>query len=120
MNRDEFYQLVKQPEKIPVSLLPELEENAKKYPYTQLIHFLIAKVAHDHTLPPALMKVKKAALYATHREALKTLLNRKLSNYTDFENRQRPDLQPAVIENKLVIINPRETVKKELENTDSK
>ena len=77
MNAEYFLQLVLHPAEMSVTDLQTLEEMNRKYPYCQLIQFLIAKIYHDINSQQLLPHLKQAALYATHREALKALLERK-------------------------------------------
>jgi tetratricopeptide (TPR) repeat protein len=85
VSRDEFTQLLLQPQSITPTDTDRLTELAKDFPYAQLVHFLVARSAHDQNLPAALLKIKKAAVYATHREALKNLLNQKETPAPEIE-----------------------------------
>jgi tetratricopeptide (TPR) repeat protein len=83
VNRDEFLKLVLNPNAISQTHLSQLEELAGLYPYSPLLHFLIAKAHRNFSTPQASTKIQKAALYPLHREAPKSLLHFKAALISD-------------------------------------
>ncbi len=49
----ELWEAIQQPQAIRSETVPLMEEVAKRYPYFQLLHTLIAKAKHDRQTPDA-------------------------------------------------------------------
>lgn len=74
MNRQSFTQLVKDYKGIPGRDRDELHELAHEYPYSQIIHTLVAKSHHDAKSKMAKQTLSYAAMYATDRAVLKQII----------------------------------------------
>ena len=83
MNKLKFLNILNHPESITENDLVKLEALAKQYPYSQLIHILVAKGRHNLGLETFKSGLHKAALSATNRDLLKKLIEDvKISNVT--------------------------------------
>jgi tetratricopeptide (TPR) repeat protein len=94
VNAEDFLQLVLHPENVSVTDLQALEELNHLFPYSQLVHFLVAKVYHDIGSQQSLPRIKRAAIYATHREALKALLDKKPQSLLKEKSLNLTDYKP--------------------------
>ena len=74
MNKETFLKIVSHPASISSQEIEALEEVVENFPYCQLAHVLIAKASHDQSSMLASQKLKKAAVYAYNRDALKKLI----------------------------------------------
>lgn len=81
MNKQNFIDIVNNPQKLNAEALRNLEELAASFPYCQAAHVLIAKSTSDTGSMTAGIKVKKASAYTSDRKNLKHLLLKK-----DVEN----------------------------------
>lgn len=75
VNKKEVLQVIRNPRAITASQLKEIEKMAVDYPYFQGAHTLVAISNKSRSAPDAPKSVIKAALYATDRKYLKTLLS---------------------------------------------
>lgn len=75
VNKKEVLQVIRNPRAITASQLKEIEKMAVDYPYFQGAHTLVAISNKSNSAPDAPKSVIKAALYATDRKYLKTLLS---------------------------------------------
>ena len=74
MNKIIFLNFLNHPESISESDLPKLEALAKQYPYSQIIHILVAKGRHNLGLETFRLGLHRAALSANNRDLLKKLI----------------------------------------------
>lgn len=79
MNRQEFINILSNPQNIDAGTLKKLEEVASSFPYCQAAHVLIAKCNSDYGSMNAGIKVKKAAVYTSDRKNLKHLLEEQVN-----------------------------------------
>lgn len=75
MNKNNFKNIILNPSKISNTEKNQLIEIVNQYPYSQYIHLLIAKNAHDFNDIDSSSLVKKASIYIAEKEHLKTLLS---------------------------------------------
>ncbi|MDH5397011.1 MAG: hypothetical protein OEX02_02630 [Cyclobacteriaceae bacterium] len=71
MNKQKFHQLLRDFKDLPDTDLRKLEELEKTYPYSQVIHALVAKAHFSIRSELTKQKLSQAAIYATNRGALK-------------------------------------------------
>jgi hypothetical protein len=83
MDKQEFLNLIKSPDKFSPSDLEKLEEVVGNFPYCQTAHVLIAKIAHSKGSMLANQKLSKAAAYTTDRKNLKKLLVSEKKKYRE-------------------------------------
>jgi tetratricopeptide (TPR) repeat protein len=74
MDKVQFLEILRNPEKISYEQAESLEESLQQYPYFQLGYALVAKYQHEQKSMLASQKIRRAALYAYSRAALKHLL----------------------------------------------
>ena len=78
MKKQKFVDLIRNYHNIEKEDLNSLIELEKLYPYSQVIHHLIAKSSIDLKSKNAKLRLNKAALYATDRTILKALIDNKI------------------------------------------
>lgn len=78
MNKQKFNQIVKDPSRVVDKDLIELAELSNDYPYSQIIHTLVAKGSQDLKLQNSTSKLHKAAFYVTDRGVLKQVMTGKV------------------------------------------
>ncbi|MGB3849595.1 MAG: hypothetical protein WA958_06470 [Tunicatimonas sp.] len=78
----ELWEAIQQPQAIRSETVPLMEEVAKRYPYFQLLHTLIAKAKHDRQTPDAYDALGKAAIYAPSRRLLRQVFYDQTVNET--------------------------------------
>ena len=74
MNKIKFLNFLNHPESISESDLSKLEELAEQYPYSQVIHILVAKGRHNLELETFRVGLHKAAISVNNRDLLKKLI----------------------------------------------
>ncbi len=74
MNKQRFKQIVKNYTDLSVSDRIELHELAKEYPYSQIIHALVAKANSDANTDIAQQTLNYAAMYVSDRAILKGII----------------------------------------------
>jgi tetratricopeptide (TPR) repeat protein len=74
MNKEVFIKLVLNSQEISPDDLEALEELARIFPYCGLAHMLVSKSHFEQASMLASQKLRRAAVYATHRDTLKKLL----------------------------------------------
>lgn len=74
MDKVQFLEILRRPESISYEQAESLEETLQQYPYFQLGYALVAKYQHTQKSMLASQKVRRAALHAFSRAALKHLL----------------------------------------------
>ena len=74
MNKQKFNQVIKDRSRIGEKELIQLVELGNDYPYSQVIHTLIAKGSHNKKLSNYPSKLHRAALYVTDRGVLKHVI----------------------------------------------
>ncbi|MEQ8926023.1 MAG: tetratricopeptide repeat protein [Fulvivirga sp.] len=74
MNKQKFNNVVAEPESITLSDAKDLSSLAKTYPYSQIIHALVAKGYSGRNEKQYKTAVATAAMYATDRQVLKELV----------------------------------------------
>lgn len=83
MNKQKFTKIIQNYHNIPDDDREKLHELAKNYPYSQVIHTLIAKANHDAQTPIASQTLNYAAMYATDRTVLKDVIQHTSSHATE-------------------------------------
>ena len=81
MNKQKFNQVIKDRSRIGEEELIQLVELSNDYPYSQVIHTLVAKGTLNSKLPNYASKLQKAALYVTDRGVLKHVIEDTLPDY---------------------------------------
>ena len=79
MNKQRFIKILKDYNNIPDDDRNKLHDLAKNYPYSQVIHTLVAKANNDARTPIAEQTLHYAAFYATDRHVLKEVIQEKRS-----------------------------------------
>ncbi len=74
MNKEEFYLLIQNFACLEQKEADELISLQKEFPYSQVIHNLVAKVAHDLDLPDKDHFLHESAIYSTDRSVLKSVI----------------------------------------------
>ncbi|MGI9543140.1 MAG: hypothetical protein ACR2MX_07770 [Cyclobacteriaceae bacterium] len=74
MNKIKFLNFLNHPESISEADLPKLEALAEQFPYSQVIHILVAKGRHNLGLETFRLGLHKAALSANNRDLLRKLI----------------------------------------------
>ncbi|UII31558.1 hypothetical protein LVD17_25005 [Fulvivirga ulvae] len=74
MNKQRFIKILKDYHNIPGEDRNKLHDLAKNYPYSQVIHTLVAKANHDAKTEIAEQTLHYAAFYATDRHVLKEII----------------------------------------------
>lgn len=91
MNKIKFLNFLNHPESISESDLSKLEALAEQYPYSQIIHILVAKGRHNLGLETFRLGLHRAALSANNRDLLKKLIEDvKVSNIIPLEAEVAP------------------------------
>ena len=85
MNKQRFIKTLKDFNNIPDDDRNKLHELAKNYPYSQIIHTLVAKANHDAETSIASQTLHYAAFYATDRHVLREIIQRKASKIVEEE-----------------------------------
>ncbi|MDH5367157.1 MAG: hypothetical protein OEW67_09235 [Cyclobacteriaceae bacterium] len=80
MNKQKLVNVLKDNKSISSSEISELKSLAKDYPYSQIFHILVAKGSYDHASPNVQQDIQLAAIYATNRALLKSIITKKLTN----------------------------------------
>ena len=75
MNKHKFTQIIQNFNNIPDDDRDKLHELAKNYPYSQIIHTLVAKANADSNTDIAGKTLSYAAMYATDRTVLKKIIH---------------------------------------------
>lgn len=79
MNKQRFIKILQDYHNIPGEDRNKLHELAKNYPYSQIIHTLVAKANHDAKTDIAEQTLHYAAFYATDRHILKEVIQERPS-----------------------------------------
>ncbi|MEQ8575533.1 MAG: hypothetical protein RIB63_15810, partial [Fulvivirga sp.] len=74
MNKQKFNSLLQNYNNIADEDRQGLQELAKSFPYSQVIHTLVAKANHDAKSTNASNSLNRAAMYATDRQNLKAVI----------------------------------------------
>lgn len=74
MNKQRFNDILGNFHRIGEEDIQQLRILADSYPFSQIMHVLLAKAAFDAGLPDAKQKINKAALYTTDRKVLKDIM----------------------------------------------
>lgn len=74
MNKQRFVKILQDYDNIPDEDRNKLHDLAKNYPYSQIIHTLVAKANHDAQTDIAGQTLNYAAMYATDRAVLKNVI----------------------------------------------
>jgi len=103
VKKQKFVALIRNYNNIEKEDLNSLIELEKLYPYSQVIHHLIAKSSIDLKSKNAKLRLNKAALYATDRTILKALIDNKIdfgtvSNINEKRAQESIEHKPASVE----------------------
>ncbi|TRX48130.1 hypothetical protein FNH22_29665 [Fulvivirga sp. M361] len=79
MNKNRFKQVVKEFHNLALEDKEKLHELVKAYPYSQIIHTLVAKANNDASTNIARQSLNYAAMYTTDRAVLKSIIESKLA-----------------------------------------
>jgi tetratricopeptide (TPR) repeat protein len=82
MQREEFSQFVNNPYLLSLNDIMKLEAASKQFPYFQLSYTLIAKGIHSKAPEIAGDAIRKAAVYAMNRNALRKLIENELELFS--------------------------------------
>jgi tetratricopeptide (TPR) repeat protein len=82
MQREEFSQFVNNPYLLSLNDIMKLEAASKQFPYFQLSYTLIAKGIHSKAPEIAGDAIRKAAVYALNRNALRKLIENELELFS--------------------------------------
>lgn len=93
MNKQKFSHIVKNYQDIPPDERNKLHEVAREYPYSQIIHTLIAKANMDASTPIARQTLGVAAMYAADRQVLKSIIGVETS--APAKAKRQPAAKPA-------------------------
>jgi hypothetical protein len=74
VKKEEFLSYIKNPEEISDNDISMLEEFVSKYPYFQVGHLFLAKLAHETNKPDKTLKLNHAALHTLNRTILKRII----------------------------------------------
>jgi len=74
LNKDQFHELLRNPESVSAHDTEALEKLLNTFPYCNIANVLLAKVSSDKGSMFSNQKIKRAALYSPSREKLKALL----------------------------------------------
>ena len=74
MNKQELASIAKQPQSISNGDVNELRKLSEEYPYSQVLHTLLAKGSYMHAANHAQRDLHMAAMYATDRALLKSII----------------------------------------------
>lgn len=94
MKKQKFSELLRHYNKMSSEDLKSLIQLEEAYPYSQPIHNLVAKASVDKKSTDAKKKLTKAAVYATDRAILKSLIENKLK----FQEEVLPTKEKPVVE----------------------
>ncbi|ELR69341.1 hypothetical protein C900_05121 [Fulvivirga imtechensis AK7] len=94
MNKQKFTKIIQNYHNIPDDDREKLHELAKTYPYSQVIHTLVAKANHDAQTSIASQTLNYAAMYATDRGVLKDVIQLK-ATHTNAPELTRPATIPS-------------------------
>ncbi len=87
MQREEFSQFVNNPYLLSLNDIMKLESASKQFPYFQLSYSLIAKGIHSKAPEIAGDAIRKAAVYALNRNALRKLIENELEFFQIANNK---------------------------------
>jgi hypothetical protein len=76
VNREKILSYIENPEEISEEDISMIEELVSGYPYWQVGHLYLAKIAHDHNRPDKILKLNKAALHTINRAVLKRIIEK--------------------------------------------
>jgi hypothetical protein len=74
VNRQHFLKVLQAPNSMAPTDLQELEVLVREYPYSQLLHTLMAKGTHDAQSPEAPHRLSRAAMYIADRAVLREIM----------------------------------------------
>jgi len=74
LNKQKFNSLLKNFNSINAEDLQGLNDLANSFPYSQVLHTLIAKASHDNKAQNASSALSRAAMYAADRQLLKSII----------------------------------------------
>ena len=86
MEKEKIVDLIRNPQNISREDIYTLEKWVSQYPYFQLGHILIAKIANDNKIPNKEVKLNYAAIYSPNRGVLKGIILRSLSDFSQYKN----------------------------------
>ena len=86
MEKEKIVDLIRNPQNISREDIYTLEKWVSQYPYFQLGHILIAKIANDNKIPNKEVKLNYAAIYSPNRGVLKGIILRSLSDFPQYKN----------------------------------
>lgn len=92
MNSEKFTTIVKYPEVLASTDITALSDLSKSYPYSQVIHSLLAKAHFNAGSPETRQTIGVAAIHATNRQALKDYVTNIQSHTTFPEHREEAPL----------------------------
>ncbi|MTI38157.1 hypothetical protein E1140_01505, partial [Fulvivirga lutimaris] len=106
MNKQKFNSLIQNYNSIPDDDRQGLQELAKSFPYSQVIHTLVAKANHDAKAKNAANSLNRAAMYATDRQILKeVILGGVAPKIVAPKKEPKPEQKPKLDKNTSVQIN---------------
>ncbi|MEO1050078.1 MAG: tetratricopeptide repeat protein [Bacteroidota bacterium] len=111
MNKQKFLKAAEQYNAISSSDLGKLEELAVEYPYSQIIHALVAKGNYDNKTPETKSKLNYAAMYSTDRKVLKHLIDNLLPH--SFDTQTEPEEPEVETGNDTVVSDQEEILNQE-------
>jgi len=86
VEKEKIVDLIRNPQNISREDIYTLEKWVSQYPYFQLGHILIAKIANDNKIPNKEVKLNYAAIYSPNRGVLKGIILRSLSDFSQYKN----------------------------------
>lgn len=98
VNKQRLLNTVRDCKSITVEDVVELKKLSQTYPYSQIIHALIAKGCHEHADGEAQKYLHTAAVYATDRKVLKALMVDRLGTLTGKPAKSTPIEKPTPTE----------------------
>jgi len=84
VEKEKIVDLIRNPQNLGREDIYTLEKWVIQYPYFQLGHILIAKIANDNKIPNKEVKLNYAAIYSPNRGVLKRIILSSLSDIPQF------------------------------------
>ncbi len=95
MKKQKFVDLIRDYQNVSTNDLSELKELEDSFPYSQAIRNLVAKASFDNKTQDAKKRISNAAIYATDRGVLKSLIENQLELVEEEIALAEPEVAPT-------------------------
>jgi tetratricopeptide (TPR) repeat protein len=97
VNRQQFFKVLQPPYSIGPDTLTELDALSREYPYSQVVHTLLAKGTHDAKTKDAPARLAKAAMYIADRSVLRDIIVSDTDGYVAPTTRPVEATPPTIV-----------------------